>query len=591
MNLRNFLLEVDKITGQMSTDQLKAFIHEKARLLSESKRESYLKSLELFLSEVQSEEKAAAKRKKAAEDFEQECIRLQKEIYKIENGELYLEAESSYEYDEWYDDDEEFIFADPHGVKEIIERAGKYIHRCIDCEKYTYGYKIAEQLILLEVQAEGDEWDGYYDTLSMVDLSYHDLIDMDYKQMVIDGLYLTYRANDLEERADALYGMFENSHLKDISLEMVMQNGEELTDVTEFLPVWTAYLGKINTPLAQSLLKEALELAGDPEVLLSSARQYYVLHPALYEQYLDFVWNMEAHEKLFAVGNEALEKIDTKYVVRSQIAKRLSALALEDQKRDKAGKYWLEAFRSETTVTNYMRILMESADSKIFSEQIRQIYQDMYKRTGTSNSMYAQSGELKINNPGLDTVHMLAFFGGEFQYVKKHAMNVTAALGWSSTFMKCGLAAFLLLLLNCDELQEGGREMCRRIVSDVNFDKEEYQRCTNRKDDLSSAEWFWECFKKWKASVEISDAQKQKYLQWIEELIKKRVNRIMEANRRNYYGECASYIAALGEVMESRGEQGAKQRILLEYKEQYFRRRAFHEELRKYGMPDTRKRR
>lgn len=133
--------------------------------------------------------------------------------------------------------------------------------------------------------------------------------------------------------------------------------------------------------------------------------------------------------------------------------------------------------------------------------------------------------------------------------------------------------------------------MCRRIVSDVNFDKEEYQRCTNRKDDLSSAEWFWECFKKWKASVEISDEQKRKYLQWIEELIKKRVNGIMEANRRNYYGKCASYIAALGEVMESRGEQGAKQRILLEYKEQYSRRRAFHEELRKYGMPDTSKRR
>lgn len=591
MNLRNFLLEVDKITGQMSTDQFKAFIHENARLLSESKRENYLSSLELILSEVQSAEWDAVKRKKAAEDFEQECIRLQKEIYKIENGELYFEAKSSYEYHEWYDDDEEIFFTDPHGVKEIIERAGEYIHWCVDCEKYTYGYKIAKQLIELEVQAEGDEWDGYYDTLSMADLNYHDLIDMDYKQMVIDGLYLTYRANDLEVRADALYRMFEKSHLKDVSMEMVMQNGEELTDVTEFLPVWTAYLGKITTSCAQSLLKEALELTGDPEVLLSNARKFYVLHPGLYEQYLDYVWSMEAHEKLFAVGNEALEKIDTKYVVRSQIAKRLSALALEDQKRDEAGKYWLEAFRSETTVTNYMRIFVESADSKMFSEQIRQIYRGMYKRIGTSNSMYAQCGELKINSPGSNTIHMLAFFGGEFQYVKEHAMNVTAALGWSSTFMKCGLAAFLLLLLESNDLQAGGREMCRRIVSEVNFDKEEYQRWTNRKNDLSSEEWFWECFKKWKASVEISDTQKRKYLLWIEELIKKRVNGIMEANRRNYYGECASYIAALGEVMESRGQQGAKRRVLLEYKEQYSRRRAFHEGLRKYGMPDTRKRR
>ena len=30
----------------------------------------------------------------------------------------------------------------------------------------------------------------------------------------------------------------------------------------------------------------------------------------------------------------------------------------------------------------------------------------------------------------------------------------------------------------------------------------------------------------------------------------------MDANRRNYYGECAAYIAALGEVRESMGEMG-----------------------------------
>lgn len=157
--------------------------------------------------------------------------------------------------------------------------------------------------------------------------------------------------------------------------------------------------------------------------------------------------------------------------------------------------------------------------------------------------------------------------------------------------MKCGLSAFLLFLMESDELQSGGGEMCRRVVSAVDFDKEEYQRWTGRQNDLSSEEWFWECFKKWKENVEMSEAQRQDYLQWIEKLIKKRVDGIMEANRRNYYGECASYIAALGEVLESQGQQGAKQRILLDYKEMYSRRRAFHEELRKYGMRDTRKRR
>ena len=593
MNLRNFLLQVDAITGQMSAAQLKAFIHENARLLSESKRSDYLDALKLFLSDPLTDESDSDQSKrKEADELEKECIRLRKELCKIEEGELYLESEPNYEYHEWYDDDdEEVFFLDPHGVGAVIEDMCQYMHRCVDCEEFKYGYEIARRLIGIKVRIEGDEWGDYDDSLSIEDLEYHDLIDIDYKKVIIDGLYLAYRANDLADRAEALYRMIENSHRSDITLEMVMQNGEELTDISEFLQVWTVYLGRITTSYAEKLLKESLELTGDPEVLLGNARQLYELHPGLYEQYLDFVWNTEDSKKLFFVGNEALEKIHAKYVVRSRIAKRLSLLALEEQKKDEAEKYWLEAFRSETTVTNYMRLFVESSDSHVFSEQIKRIYHRMYTKIGSSISMRAQSGELKINHPNSETVYMLAFLGGEFQYVKERAMNVTAVLGWSSTFMKCGLSAFLLLLLERDELQLGTREMCRRVVSSVNFDKEEYQRWSGRQNDLSSEEWFWECFKNWKENVEISETQRQDYLQWIEKLIKKRVNGIMEANKRNYYGECASYIAALGEVVESRGQQGAKQRILLDYKELYSRRRAFHEELRKYGMPDTRKRR
>lgn len=591
MNLRNFLLQVDTITGQMSAAQLKAFIHENARLLAESKRSDYLSVLESFLSQSQSDEMSVFDcKRKASEELEQECAELEEKICKLEEGELYLKSELNYEYDEWYDnEDEEILFSDPYGVGNVIEKMCEYVHKCVDYEEYTYGYRIAKRLIGLEVYTEGGEWEDSYDSLSLEKLEYYDLIDINYKQVIIDGLYLAYQANDRADRAEELYRMIENSHLQDVTLEMVMQNGEELTDLTDFLPLWTAYLAKLTTSYAQNLLKEALELTGDPEAVLRNARQFYEQHPALYEQYLDSVWDTENSERLFAVGNEALEIINTKYVVRSRIAKRLSLLALEEQKKAEAERYWLEAFRSETTVTNYMRIFVESTDSNAFSEQIRQIYHGMYEKAGSSISMDAQMGELKINHPGFATVYMLAFLGEEFQYVKEHAMNVKAALGWSSTFMKCGLSAFLLLLLESDDLQAGSGEMCRRVISDVNFDREEYQRWSGRKNDLSSEEWFWECFKSWKANVEMSEAQRQDYVQWIEKLIKKRVVGIMEGNKRNYYGECASYIAAFGEVVESRGQQGAKQRILLDYKELYSGRRAFHEELRRYGMRDTRK--
>ena len=72
-------------------------------------------------------------------------------------------------------------------------------------------------------------------------------------------------------------------------------------------------------------------------------------------------------------------------------------------------------------------------------------------------------------------------------------------------------------------------------------------------------------------------------------LLEKRTEGIMDANRRNYYGECAAYIAALGEVRESLGEAGAKQRLMTSYKDKYSRRSAFREELRNYGWKDAKR--
>lgn len=72
-------------------------------------------------------------------------------------------------------------------------------------------------------------------------------------------------------------------------------------------------------------------------------------------------------------------------------------------------------------------------------------------------------------------------------------------------------------------------------------------------------------------------------------LLEKRTEGIMEANRRNYYGECAAYIAALGEVRESWGEDGAKQRLMTSYRDKYPRRSAFREEMSNYGWIDVKR--
>lgn len=233
--------------------------------------------------------------------------------------------------------------------------------------------------------------------------------------------------------------------------------------------------------------------------------------------------------------------------------------------------------------------MAECGNSRKYIEEMKNIYHNLCSDPPKEERFLISCEELKTNRPSPNTLFMLSFLGGEFSYVKEHAMNVKAALGWSSTFMKCGLSAFLLMLYEGDAPLTACREMCQIIVSSVNFDKEEYEAYAGRTSELDTPGLFWQCFAVWKKAHILNEKEKSHYIAWIDNTIRERVEGIMGANRRNYYGECASYIAAFGEVLESQGNTGATQRIFREYKQLYPRRSAFHQALRSYGMVDNKR--
>lgn len=101
--------------------------------------------------------------------------------------------------------------------------------------------------------------------------------------------------------------------------------------------------------------------------------------------------------------------------------------------------------------------------------------------------------------------------------------------------------------------------------------------------EVLSKELFHDIFIQWKQITPMEQDVKESAIKKITSLLKKRTEGIMEANRRNYYGECAAFIAALGEVKESLGETNAKQKLMTSYKEKYSRRRAFHADMKVYG--------
>ena len=587
MNLVQFLKSVDETAATMTKDDLTEFLHDIARTLQENKREDFLKRLR----GEDGKKEISQEIPEEGEGFEQRKNLLKSQLERIENWELGLEASLNQEYDDWYDsEDEEFLYSDPEGVVPVIEEACRFVHHCIDFERYEVAYEIADILIGLDIRVGRDYQDYTDEPMNIRDLEHYNLGNVDYKALVVDGAHAAYCASVFSERADELYRVIENSGRRDITLEMLMQNGSELPDMDAFLPLWIEYLGRITTDNAERLLQEALEMTGSGEQLLANARKYCVEHPELYEQYLQSNQEKEGAVSLLAVGKEALDAIGKKYLVRSRIALLTSWTALELGRREEAEACWLEAFRSDTRVVNYFRLLMECKDFSKVKEKVNRICRQTRPKADVKGYFFSATNK-KQNQVSPKTAYLLAFLEGVFSYVRENAMNVKGSLGWSSSFMKCGLAAFLLLLTEGTDLQQGNREMIRQLAMAADFEKSEYEKGTLRVIGQSNEEWFRECWNCWKRTVSLSSEEKEALFQWVEELITKRVKGIMDGNHRKYYGECAAYIAALGEARESAGRQNGKQETMVKYMELYSRRSAFREEMWGYGMRDSRKKR
>ncbi len=606
MNFTQFLKAVDQAAAAMSKEQLAEFIHETARTLPENQREDFLAEMLLFAGSKETHicPEPSKADQEAAADFEQKRSFLRTRLERMESGELCLEGSLNPEYDDWYSSaEEEFLYSDPEGILDIIEEACRFVHQCVDCEEYQAACELTGILIGLDIMVGGEYQEYTDEPININDLKSYHLGNVDYRTLVIDAARAAYCASALSERADELYITLMNSGRRDITLEMILQGGRELPEIDAFLPLWIEHLGRMTGSSAGKLLQEALELADDGEQLLANARKYCGEHPELYEQYLTANQGKTDADSLLAVGTEALEAIEKKYLVRSRIALLTSRTALEQDRPELAETCWLEAFRSDTRVVNYLRLLMECRDFSNVREAAAQIYRETCSQLRKDSYFLPTAGGGRENQLNPTQAYLLAFLGGEFDYVRERAMNATNSLGWSASFMKCGLAAFLLLLtedgsLPQDAAQQGGelktmkpgaREMLRRIVAAVGFDKSEYEKGTLRFIEESNEGWFLTCWNHWKRTVPLSREQREALLGWAEGLVTKRVQGIMEGNHRNYYGECAAYIAALGEAREAGGEPNGKQATMAKYMEAYNRRSAFRQVMRGYGMQDTRK--
>jgi hypothetical protein len=292
-------------------------------------------------------------------------------------------------------------------------------------------------------------------------------------------------------------------------------------------------------------------------------------------------------EKKIEIGMDGIERIGKSYLVCADIALKTAELILVSEKEDaRLQSCYMAAFESDTNAINYLRVFLNSKDQESCKKLLEDAFQqykgkDKDKDTsfyGSHASGYTgeNRSELAINEPSKNMIYILRMLNGEFIDVLRKGVSAKAALGWTGTFMKDGIEFFLLYLFGGKSIPQGIARMIGMTKRAFGFTFEQYAKGQTLEHGGDDDLLFYDCFLRWKDTAVSDDSDKKKMLE-------KRVDGIMDANRRNYYGECAAFIAAVGEVKESYGKAGEKQRYMESYKNKYSKRSAFRAELEHYG--------
>ena len=563
MNYPSFLKAVDRLAAGAGKDSLRSFIHEIARTVPESDRQRFLGKMTEYCDAAGENLQS---QKNGEESLADRVDSLLEALREIQDEDRALESEYNEEWDDWRDDEEdEFKYTDPEDILEDIAEAVELLHDCLDQEEYEKGTKLAQKLSELTIQVFGD-YDG---TMNIGDLILCGLLDIDLEKTAKEAVYLTCMGSTEAERAEAMLTVMDQFGVHSLSLEKILQSGPDEIDLDALLPSWIKALGERKSPAADFLLAEAQDMLHDKDAVLENASRYAQTHPVLYQNILRDGLEGTMPEEMLQIGLQGMKEVPLHRMERSSISLFTAKYALDTGNSRTAEECWIEAFRTSPTVVNYLRPRLLSQSWEEYADTARGVYDSYY----ASKSLWEKKPWAA-----------LMFFDERFEEMIRHFMKPGEGIGWSSTFMKEGIALMLMLLNSGTESRPGIAAMKSTAYEACSFDAESFCEGTDLAVEHGKEDLFLKCFQRWKSQIVLPEAVENQWMEKINSWIALRVSAIMNANRRNYYGECAAFIAAYGEVLESRGKIGKKERLMQEYKAEYSRRRAFHEELRRFGM-------
>ena len=425
----------------------------------------------------------------------------------------------------------------------------------INKKQYKYAKELIDKILYTNYQVLDDDGGDDFE-ISLHELEENHLVNINVNILCLYAIYATYQCTSESNRAKYIYEYFKSDNFKNISIEDSFKLGTEiLLDIDKFWNNWIVFLLTKSGDIEYRLLKEAFEYNNynNYEKYIDKILEN---HPKIYIDIFNFLIKGHKINEIIEIGNKVLPKLDKDLIIRNDIS---LYLAKYDNKNKE--KYIIEAFKSQTDIPNLFRII-NNGYLKKYEKEINEYI------CITNENRNFKITELERNTITKENYNYLKFFTGNFEAFFKECLKVKNSLGWSGSFIQYAIYLWLLYFnKNIDS------KVYNNILTQT-FNKLGFKDNTLFLDEDYSI-----VFEKWKVQFKIYD--KNKYIDWLKDIIDKRVDAIVSNGHRKSYFKAAILVVALNEVLESNDIQN-KDDFINYYYEKYSRHSAFRRELNKY---------
>ncbi len=476
----------------------------------------------------------------------------------IDNFELYFHASGYEDYGDSYSPwggDWIWEYSDEDNVGSLIEEAIILGIELTNQKQYKYAKELFDLVIYANYQVL-DDGEDYFE-ISLTELKENHLININVKTICLYAIYATYQCADDCSKARVIYEYFKNENFKDISIEDSFKLGVEvLKETDKFWNNWISLLLSKYGNIEYRLLKEAFDYTNyiNYEKYIDKLSQN---HPKIYIDIFNYLVKENKIDEIVNIGNKVLSLLNKDLIIRNDIA-----LYLAKYDETNKEKYIIESFKSNTDVPNLLRIINNGYYSK-YKNEIDKII--CVKDNGKT---YFEINELEKNIINKEDYDYLKFFTGNFEYFFDECTKTNTSLGWSVSPIQYNVYLWLLYF---------NRNNNSKVYNSIIYSA--FDELGFKEDMLFLDNDYKLIFNKWKINFEINN--KDKYIDWLQSIIEKRVDAIVSNGHRGSYFKAALLVVAFAEVLESNNIQ-QKQEFVNKYHQKYSRHSSFRKELNKY---------